>query len=145
MTYVEKLRHPKWQKKRLEIFERDGFTCTKCGDTETELQVHHLKYTGEPWDAPSENLVTVCKHCHLVFEDFKEITKMHIESNPLIVYNIKTAYENGTVDIESIQEVSAQHVICFYTYNDDLKFQYCINTKKLFRVTDKIKDILKNI
>jgi len=25
MTYAEKLKNPKWQKKRLKIFERDGY------------------------------------------------------------------------------------------------------------------------
>ena len=72
ISYSEKLQHPKWQKKRLEILNRDNFTCTKCGDTETQLQVHHLKYTGEPYDAPNENLITVCKYCHQVLEHAKE-------------------------------------------------------------------------
>jgi len=64
MTYAEKLKHPKWQKKRLAILSRDNFTCCLCGDTETNLQVHHLKYTGEPWDAPDEDLQTLCEDCH---------------------------------------------------------------------------------
>jgi len=64
MTYLEKLKSPQWQKKRLEILQRDSFTCQLCSDTETELQVHHLKYTGEPQDAPNEDLQTLCKHCH---------------------------------------------------------------------------------
>jgi hypothetical protein len=64
MSYSDKLKSPKWQKKRLEVLNRDNFTCCKCGDTETELQVHHLKYTGEPHEAPMEDLETLCKHCH---------------------------------------------------------------------------------
>jgi HNH endonuclease len=64
MNYSEKLKSPQWQKKRLEILQRDNFTCQLCSDTETELQVHHLKYTGEPQDAPNEDLQTLCKHCH---------------------------------------------------------------------------------
>lgn len=71
-TYSEKLKNPKWQKKRLEILQRDNFKCTKCGDSETELQIHHLKYNGEPWDAPNSNLITVCKHCHFIIEDAKK-------------------------------------------------------------------------
>lgn len=63
-TYLEKLKSPKWQKKRLEILQRDNFTCQLCSDTETELQVHHLKYTGEPYEAPNNDLQTLCKHCH---------------------------------------------------------------------------------
>ena len=67
MKYSDQLKHPKWQKKRLEILNRDDFTCQKCGDTETELHIHHLKYKGaKPWETPNKNLVTLCKHCHKV-------------------------------------------------------------------------------
>jgi len=29
-TYAEKLKHPLWQRKRLEILNRDGFKCAQC-------------------------------------------------------------------------------------------------------------------
>ena len=32
MNYSEQLKSPKWQKKRLEIMQRDKFTCQLCGD-----------------------------------------------------------------------------------------------------------------
>lgn len=71
-TYGELLKHPKWQMRRLKIFERDGAKCTLCGDTETTLNVHHLKYHGSnPWDAPDEDLITLCEMCHLLVEEFK--------------------------------------------------------------------------
>lgn len=67
MAYSDKLKSPKWQKKRLEILNRDNFTCQYCGDTETELHVHHKRYeSGDPWDSNSDDLVTICKHCHFV-------------------------------------------------------------------------------
>lgn len=72
MTYSDKLKDPRWQKKRLEIFQRDKFTCKKCGDKQTELQVHHLKYSGEPWEAKKEDLITLCKDCHQVIEHIKK-------------------------------------------------------------------------
>jgi len=31
MTYAEQLKSPKWQKKRLNIMERDQFRCQDCG------------------------------------------------------------------------------------------------------------------
>lgn len=66
MTYSEKLKNPSWQKKRLQILERDEFTCLICGDTETELHIHHKEYIKghEPWDYEDTNFVTACKHCH---------------------------------------------------------------------------------
>ena len=79
MNYEQKLKSPKWQKKRLEILNRDQFTCQYCGDTETTLQVHHKKYTKEPWDAPNDDLITTCEHCHAFIESNKnliEFTKL---------------------------------------------------------------------
>ena len=43
--YWEKLRDPRWQKKRLEIMERDDFTCVHCQDNASTLNVHHGFYT----------------------------------------------------------------------------------------------------
>lgn len=68
MNYSEKLKDPRWQKRRLEILQRDNWACTFCGDKETSLHIHHTKYTGEPWEAPSEDLKTLCAHCHEILE-----------------------------------------------------------------------------
>ena len=71
MTYTDKLRDPRWQRKRLEIFQRDNFTCRNCKDEATLLTVHHLCYLPnvEPWDHPDILLLTLCDPCH---EDNKE-------------------------------------------------------------------------
>jgi len=71
MTYSEKLRDPRWQKKRLQILKRDKFKCTYCGDDKSELQIHHLKYSGEPWEVKNEFLITLCKDCHSIIEEIK--------------------------------------------------------------------------
>lgn len=65
-TYGEKLLDPRWQRKRLGIFERDDWKCTSCGATERTLQVHHRRYVpgGEPWDVPDADLTTLCDRCH---------------------------------------------------------------------------------
>ena len=44
--------------------QRDGFRCLRCRDEKSTLNVHHLKYTGDPWDAPAEHLETLCESCH---------------------------------------------------------------------------------
>jgi hypothetical protein len=64
MKYSEKLRDPRWQKKRLKIMERDGFTCLCCGDSKSTLNVHHKQYSGNPWEADDEALETLCEPCH---------------------------------------------------------------------------------
>lgn len=68
MIYADMLQHPNWQKKRLRILDRDNFTCTLCGDTDTQLHVHHKSYSSgkKPWEYPESNLTTLCKDCHLL-------------------------------------------------------------------------------
>jgi hypothetical protein len=94
MNYAEKLRDPRWQKKRLEILQRDEFKCTFCGDTETELHVHHKKYSGDPWDVNESHLQTLCKHCHTALTYYKKVYnkdfdpfdsgKYHSPSGPIV-------------------------------------------------------------
>lgn len=64
--YLRKLRDPRWQKKRLEVMQRDEFTCQNCFDSESTLNVHHNYYKAgnDPWDYPLTALVTLCETCH---------------------------------------------------------------------------------
>lgn len=75
MTYAEKLRDPRWQKRRLEILSRDNFTCQICGATDKTLHVHHKYYENgcEPWDDDLViGLVTLCEDCHESESDKKK-------------------------------------------------------------------------
>lgn len=76
MTYAEKLKDPRWQKKRLEILERDNWCCQLCFDKNTTLHVHHLKYSGEPWNTKNDDLLTYCEHCHSIIEFNKKEEKI---------------------------------------------------------------------
>lgn len=66
MTYREQLLHPNWQRKRMEILQRDDFTCKCCYDTESTLHVHHKQYVKGrlAWEYPNNELVTLCEECH---------------------------------------------------------------------------------
>jgi hypothetical protein len=64
-SYSEKLRDPRWQKKRLCVMQRDGFACRDCGDEKSTLQVHHCHYEkGGPWMTNERFLLTLCADCH---------------------------------------------------------------------------------
>jgi len=66
MNYAEKLKSPKWQKKRLEILERDEWKCRICLRDSVPLHVHHRYYfrDKDPWDYDEGFLITLCKDCH---------------------------------------------------------------------------------
>lgn len=66
VPYWEKPKDPRWQKRRLEIMQRDDFTCIDCGDSSSSLNVHHCFYikSMEPWEYPDDMLKTLCEQCH---------------------------------------------------------------------------------
>ncbi len=90
MTYKEQLLDPRWQKKRLEILERDDFRCQLCYDPFTTLHIHHINYRKiMAWEYGEHELITYCKHCHALIEYYKKIKD---DSNH--VYVIKRDMDN---------------------------------------------------
>lgn len=65
-NYSELLRDPRWQKKRLEIMQRDNFRCLQCGSKVKTLNVHHQYYVKgrSPWEYGNDSLLTLCEDCH---------------------------------------------------------------------------------
>jgi len=71
--YLESLKNPKWQKKRLKILEKANFECTSCGDKEKTLHVHHSYYLKgkKAWEYPDNSLHALCEDCHSEVEKLK--------------------------------------------------------------------------
>lgn len=75
-SYSEKLRDPRWQKKRLAIMNRDGFACRDCKSSTNTLNVHHCHYQrGEPWGIADVFLLTLCEECHVTRGDLESEAK----------------------------------------------------------------------
>ena len=66
VSYSDKLKDPRWQKKRLKILARDGWACLSCFDTKDTLHIHHMVYHHKknPWEYKDHLLVTLCSECH---------------------------------------------------------------------------------
>lgn len=86
--YSDKLKDPRWQKKRLEILERDKWKCKSCGDISTTLNVHHLFYFNgvDPWDIPNGFLITLCEDCH------KEESNHKVNDNESILFDLSQIF-----------------------------------------------------
>jgi 5-methylcytosine-specific restriction endonuclease McrA len=88
MTYSQKLRSPLWQKKRLEICQRDGWRCVFCGSDSKNLQVHHLIYKRrDPWDYPDYLYQTLCEDCHQIRQ---ELTDKIVDAVRLAIGKVPT-------------------------------------------------------
>lgn len=72
-TYAEKLRDPRWQKKRLQVLNHAKFRCQLCGSKDRTLHVHHSYYLRgkEPWEYPTGSMVSLCEKCHEAVEGRK--------------------------------------------------------------------------
>lgn len=101
MKYSDKLKNPRWQRKRLEILERDEYECQRCHSDST-LQVHHLQYhkNHDPWDYENDDLITLCDSCH-------NITNVNVPEseirNPWIIYE-RAKYRIGILSPNEYQE-----------------------------------------
>ena len=103
ISYSEKLKNPKWQKKRLEILERDLWSCQGCYDTKSTLHVHHCYYKSglDPWKYSNESLVTLCESCH------KKESQSDGTKEQLLIDNLKKkGFMSG--DFEQLAEAAGK-------------------------------------
>lgn len=100
-NYAHLLQHPNWQKKRLEILQRDNWKCVKCTDGKSTLHVHHIKYKSgcKPWEYENDNFETLCSACH----EIEHLPKTDLESLLIAIVwladqklNIGTEYRINT-------------------------------------------------
>lgn len=68
MTRKEEYQDDRWKERAAQIRELDHHQCALCGAKNVMLHVHHLSYPPPPfhiWDAADNELVTLCKDCHV--------------------------------------------------------------------------------
>lgn len=67
-SYADKLKDPRWQKRRLEVLNAANWHCEDagCRRSDNSLEVHHTYYSRglEPWDYPRQALIALCDQCH---------------------------------------------------------------------------------
>lgn len=100
-NYSDLLKHPKWQKKRLEIMSRDGFKCKVCLDEDSTLNVHHNHYQDgkKPWEYEDNTLSTLCEKCHKAIHKFEDD---FISSGLFEWYEVEPFKQFGTIDFISV-------------------------------------------
>ena len=136
MNYSEQIKSPKWQMKRNEILNLKGYKCEQCGDTETQLHVHHRFYIKgrKIHEYDNDVLQVLCENCHSAVHAKKEIdenvtiiSKMfidlpsyHREGCMLIlksIIDIDTNHYDGIID--RLFNVLSSDYNVFINYNID--------------------------
>ena len=122
--YYEKLKDPRWQKKRLEIFKRDEFTCQICGDKESPLHVHHMCYNScDPWDIHNKYLITLCENCHGV----ESVQKSEALND--IRLELSRNYHSDTLNSIAIGLINMPNIFRSQTYGKAIG--YALQNKKI--------------
>lgn len=104
--YFEKLKDPRWQRKRLEVMQRADFTCEYCSDSGETLHVHHGYYekNREPWDYPDAAYHCVCDTCHKAAETIRVEVRamvgcMGMESQNQLHEALRSLQEVGEIEV----------------------------------------------
>lgn len=106
LTYGEQLKHPNWQRKRLEVMEAAGFECENCGDKDSTLNVHHRRYVKGRmvWEYDGPDLVCLCAQCHQDEHEERELLDLLlVAGGRMAVQNaigLLGGWLDGNLDIE---------------------------------------------
>lgn len=121
--YTELLKDPRWQKRRLEIFQRDNWTCQICDSTKKTLHLHHVDYLPdtEPWDYPDYLLVTLCKPCHDTETKDRAIAEQELLS-VLRRGRIKASGVRALAD--KLRQTVQQHSATIHTAKCEISFRW---------------------
>lgn len=100
VSYAQKLKDPRWQKKRLEALESKGWSCEMCSGKDETLHVHHRQYFKgrEPWDYEPGQLAVLCETCH---------EETHGKEDPLLMSCSYVKQDGSPVDRDVVSGLVA--------------------------------------
>lgn len=104
ISYFEKLKDPRWQRKRLEALSASEFGCECCGNGEITLNVHHKEYFKgrDPWQYEVGQLSVLCEACHEM--QHESLSKLKIISSFLPLDGLCNRDEMAGLMLEYITE-----------------------------------------
>jgi len=120
MTYAEKLRDPRWQRKRLEALDNAGWRCSGCRDKTSTLYVHHNFYVRgrEPWEYSVEELTVACDPCHSRFDALRaELTEWLALVEPFAMEELL-----GFVKALACRSVNEYQAVAFHSLEEAKAF-----------------------
>jgi hypothetical protein len=90
-AWAAQYKDSRWQKKRLEVMERDKWKCRSCGASGdgVTLNVHHAYYDHgrAPWEYQNRILVTWCEDCHKARHAMMQHMQEELAMLPMIAMN----------------------------------------------------------
>jgi 5-methylcytosine-specific restriction endonuclease McrA len=96
--YREYLFSPEWKKIRESVLKRDDNRCRLCNST-SRLEVHHRVYPDVYGQEKLIDLITICKYCHKLFHDKREIQQKIFKRKKRAFFKNKKNFEKEIYSI----------------------------------------------
>lgn len=124
-TYLELLKDPRWQRKRLEVLNAANWRCLCCLDSETTLHVHHRWYERgrKPWEYGLDCLVSLCEKCHEEATRDQEEAKVALRTIP----EERLRVVIGILRALGVYEDDSDRTIQIDDYNDAVGVGFVLN------------------
>jgi 5-methylcytosine-specific restriction endonuclease McrA len=94
----KRLSRYKWNKRKIECFERDDWKCKDCGAT-FDLDAHHLTRRSKGGSDDLDNLLTLCRFCH---------NRRHVEKQTKWTPGLNKLREEAKRDFEKLNGPSEE-------------------------------------
>lgn len=120
ISYSEQLKDPCWQKKRLEVMQRDGFRCQHCLSEDRELQIHHLVYHkgAKAWEYDNNELVTLCRRCHEIETEENSETYDYFKT-------LVNQFKKSKLSLSVLNSILGQLSEFLYSFNKNEEYEQC--------------------
>lgn len=114
MTYSEQLRHPLWQRKRLEVLSLAGWACQCCHATDQTLHVHHKRYAKGrmAWEYSIDELAALCETCHQEMHHADDVFREVLAHCPVSGPRSLRKAMAVAAGFIGIHEATPDHLIC---------------------------------
>lgn len=141
-SYTRKLQDPRWQKRRLEVFDKARWLCSGCGSGDKTLHVHHRDYVWgrDPWDYPDDTLECLCSECHEDATYAQKTLKREISGLSTVSMERLIGYARGIKEIWEHDFFSSEHKLRADNYEQAMGLADCFECD----VEDVVKLITKD-
>jgi 5-methylcytosine-specific restriction endonuclease McrA len=139
-NYTAQLTHPLWKKRRLEIIEKSGKKCSRCGSKE-HLQVHHKEYQKGKlaWEYEDDLLECLCGSCHKLHhkDDIKKDKDIDlwIKNNSLTKEESKKISQNKTFVLNYFNNEVVNKIVNSFELlsSSDNNIRFKVDNKKYYK------------
>lgn len=113
-----------WEKKRKQVLDRDAYECQRCGESNTNLQVHHRTAISEGGGHELSNLETVCRSCHATEHPTKVTISEAVANNQRLRMKYRSSSGTRVRELDPYgmaMHEGIQYLVGYDYYRDEIR------------------------